>query len=576
MRKTMLPFFTVVALLVVASCSNDFLEENKKQIDGYHLDGYLFVNPSTDFSEVAVTLPDLKNKDFKVLQYPKIIHFKSFNGHIDEAGNLTFNIKVDNFDSPVSVKPTELGDIILNVSDFGLLSIPVVNINYGIPKASVSEGWFDFDISRDAKEFRVENYENGVLFYKLSQKPSWIRIGIPYVSNEWLEIDSVKVLSPNSLATYNAIPDVEGLSPGIHEGEIVFETSDPSKPVLRINVKIRIRTYENPETMIPVEGVVVDAEFDRNSNTAIIITQNPAKLIAWNVDTRTKKEKVLDRSPYSVGLTEDGKTILVGESAQMQLIDLSTLVVKEKIVLPYIVADVVDGENGFYYLANKEGEVYSFNTITKTLKNQLNLSPYGYKTEADVLLKVKNKPQLAFSRTFSFPNGFYLIDASVPDDLKFLRYWHDSYGNKLLTSENFEYLFSYSTYIYKFPDENTGDGIYKLGELELKKLSTNFFNWMHHSSVKSAIWTSYQEYDYSRYRNKGMISEYDDKTFSLKRSFELNDYVATYKGVKDYYNTSANYIFATKDGNKLLLIKTIYVDYTQADAWHLEIIDVIK
>lgn len=574
--KNIIYLFVLLFTVFTISCDDSFLEENKKQIDGYNLDAPLYVQPVSEYTEVSVTLPDLKNKDFKVFQYPKIIHFETFDGHIDETGKLTFRIKVDPYDNPVRLEAQNLGDIILNVEDFGLLSIQVQSLNWGTPKASFRETLIDFDLSRDRKELRLENYANGILFYKLSHKPSWIEVSKSLWNDDFIKTDDVNYIDQNIYTTLSVIPKIEGLSPGIHEGEIVFETSDPNNPILKVGVKIRIRTYENPETMIPIEGVVVDAEFDKNTNTAIIITQNPAKLILYNADTKVKKEKVLDRSPYSISLTQDGKTILLGESAQMQFIDLSTLIVKEKIALPYIVADIVDGENGFYYLANKEGEVYSFNITTKILKNQLYLSPYGYKTEADVLLKVKNKPQLAFSRTFTSPNGFYLIDASVPDDLKFLRYWHDSYGNKILTSENFEYLFSFSTSIYKFPDESTGEGIYKLGDLELNSFMNNYFSWMHHSSIKSSIWTSSQENENGLSLDKGMIYEYDDKTFDLKRSFRLNDYVATHNGIKDYYNTSANYIFSTKDGNKLFLIKTIYVNYTLGNAWHLEIIDVSK
>ena len=114
-------------------------------------------------------------------------------------------------------------------------------------------------------------------------------------------------------------------------------------------MKIRIRTYENSEAIVPIDGVVMDAEFDKNTNTAIIITQNPAKLILYNTDTKVKKEKVLDKSPYSIDLSSDGKTILLGESGQMEIIELNTLNTKEKITTSYIIYDIVDGENNFYY-----------------------------------------------------------------------------------------------------------------------------------------------------------------------------------------------------------------------------------
>ncbi|HBF96352.1 MAG TPA: hypothetical protein DDW66_08710, partial [Porphyromonadaceae bacterium] len=192
--------------------------------------------------------------------------------------------------------------------------------------------------------------------------------------------------------------------------------------------------------------------------------------------------------------------------------------------------------------------------------------------KADILLKVGNKSQLALTGSFVSPNGFYLIDAAVPDDLKLVHYWYESFGKKLLTSEDFKYLFSFTSSIYKFPDENTGNTIHLLGELSLQ--SHTGITWMHHSALTSSVWISYSPYDPSQSWFKEVIAEYDDKTFDLKRTIALNEYVATYNGTKDYYHTSARYFFSTKAGNKLFLIKNIDVASPPADTWHIEIIDV--
>ncbi|HBK95687.1 MAG TPA: hypothetical protein DDZ69_11835, partial [Porphyromonadaceae bacterium] len=163
MKKKIIYLLTVVVLFISSSCNNDFLEENKKQVDGYHLDTPLFVQPVSAYTEASVTLPDLKNKGFRILQYPKIIHFETFDGHIDESGKLSFRIKVDAYDNPVQLEPQNLGSIILNVEEFGLLSINVQSINWGMPKASVRETLVDFDLLRDRKELRIENFADGIL-----------------------------------------------------------------------------------------------------------------------------------------------------------------------------------------------------------------------------------------------------------------------------------------------------------------------------------------------------------------------------------------------------------------------------
>jgi hypothetical protein len=386
--KHIIYIFILLFTVFTISCDDSFLEENKKQIDGYDLDAPLYVQPVSDYTEAFVTLPDLKNKDFKVFQYPKIIHFETFDGHIDETGKLTFRIKVDPYDNPVKLEPQNLGNIILNVDDFGLLSIRVQSINWGTPKASVRENLIDFDLSRNRKELKLENYANGILLYKLSQKPSWVEVSRSSWGDDFIKTDDINYVEQNVYTTLSVVPKVEGLSPGVHEGEIIFETSDPNNPIIKVNVKIRIRTYENSEAIVPIDGVVMDAEFDKNTNTAIIITQNPAKLILYNTDTKVKKEKVLDKSPYSIDLSSDGKTILLGESGQMEIIELNTLNTKEKITTSYIIYDIVDGENNFYYFTNNNYELFSFNKTTKEIKKQTVIRPEYCN---------KNKKQAAFA-----------------------------------------------------------------------------------------------------------------------------------------------------------------------------------
>ena len=573
MRRSVPYFIALIAVLCAVSCSNDFLEDNKKEIDGYELDASLLVVPSQTYTEVSITLPDLKNKSFSVFKYPQIIHFDSFKGKIDETGKLTLNIKVDDFHTEVSPDIYSIGEIILNIEGFGLLQIDVQHQNYGNPEASLSTDLIDFYIHHNAPDFEIQNKKNGILFYKLAECPSWITLDS--WSSTPLEMGEIQSVMQYGAASFRVTPVTNNLESGIHEGNIVFETSDLANRRLTVKVKIKIRDYRNPDSMIPIEGVVADAKMDKSTNTLILVTQNPAKLITYNVDTKIKREKELQYNPYAINLSSDGKTILLGESKNLEFVDFASLSTKENIEVNFIVSDIVDGENGFYYFANEKKEIYSFNATSKFIKKQIDNGDFSWNLiEGEKLVKIKNKPFLASTIKSQSPNGLYLLDISDPENMKRKKYWHESFGGMLLTSEDQKQLYSFRSSVYQFPDENS-ENIYSTGEMKTKFQSYINFDWIHHASSTATIWGSYVFYDQENYKYVNAVTGFNDHTLQEGKTYLLNDYVTTINGKKDYYSTKASFFFAIKNGNELVLIKNVNNTY-DFNAWHIETIDVTK
>lgn len=573
MKQLVTPLLVLSFIAFILSCDDSFLEENKKVIDGYMLDTSLYVNPTNEFTEVSVTLPDQKNKDFKVVQYPTLIQFESLKGHIDEQGNLKFKIKVGDFETNVSLDPLELGHILLNISDFGMLSIPILHLNTGVSKANINNTSFDFGVQSAEEYFKMENLENGFLWYRMVEKPSWVTLRHTSLLDEYLELDKEMVMGPYDWAYYSIFPDRTMLTPGEHEGEIVIETSDPSNPVFIIEIRITIRSYENPESMIPVEGTIVDARFNKTTNTLFYITHNPVKLVSFNLDTGIKNEKITERSPTSIRLSADNKTILIGESGMMEFVEATTLSTRDKVELPYTVSEIEDGENGYYYLTNNEKEVFSYNTLTREIKKQEILTSGGHSIiEANMLVKAAGKSQLLLSRKNISPNGLYLVDFSDPENLSFIKYWHSGFGNRFFTSTDRDFIYSINNgHLYQFPNSDTANNLYDLGKFVPDQTNyDNFYgyNWFDHNMASSSVWASYN----FRSIEKNAVIEFNDKTLERKRVVELNDYVTIIKGKKDYYKTLAHYIFSNSENDRLIVIKN--VDEYNANAWHLEIVDI--
>lgn len=574
MKQTISILLLLSLLASFTACDDSFLEENRKRPESYLLDGSLYVEPTPQFTKVTLTLDNLHDSQYKVVQYPRILHFASLHGEIDGSGNLTLEIKVDPFESPINLEPLDMGNIILNINDFGMLSIPVVHYNPGIPGAAVAPQQVDLDSVTLEKEFTLTNWAEGYLFYRLVAKPAWIRLKEQSVYEDSFEVDSIRMLHPQNQTTFIIIPDREQLPPGQHEGEIILETNDPENPRLKIPVRLVVRSFKNPDTMIPLEGKVIDAEFDKQTNTALLITQNPARLIAYQSEGNKKREIVLERNPYSLQLSADHRLVLVGMNDRVESFERSTLQRQESFTTGFIVTDIADGENGRYYLSDTNRELFSVNRETAELINH-SAGPWENRMEGNVLLKLKGKPMLLLSRSDISPNGVYLVDIADPAEVKLLQYWHTGLGPRYWTSEDQQMLFSTNDgKVYHTPDATTGEQIREAGKfIPFDSGVENFyyFSSFDHNAEKGVIWGAYQSIPWLP---RNIVVQFNDQYYNRLRTLNLNDYVFSVDGKADYYKTMAHYLFTSRSGDQLLLVKNIDSNAPGTNAWHLELVNI--
>jgi|GEM_PF-1417080 hypothetical protein len=583
MKKNLFYIIVSLALLAMNSCNNDFLEENKKQIDGYELDVPLFVEPVETFTEVSITLPDLKNKSFSVLQYPQIIHFKSFKGTIDETGLLRMEIKVDYFDSQIDNTPRDLGSIILNIDGFGLLQIHVYHANYGDPVLGLNQESFDFAGSRAERTLIVSNKGTGYLMAKMYDFPAWLEVN----TNNYSDANGFVTLSAHSNAELKLTVKRDGLNPGSYEGNITIISNDIYQESHIIPVKMIVRENRNAENIIPIGGVVVDSEFDKNMNILYIASSEVNKVYVFDLTSNSVTQEIsLTKNINDVSLSEDGKTLFVGQSGLITLYNTSDLSEKLQIDTDFIASDIIDGENGYYYISKQDGDYdtyfYSYNTATKQLAPS---GRYINNIEGDVLMKLLDTPYLLITRKNTSPNGINLIDITKGDPIS-VKYWHQSFGNKLWQKEDGTIIIGRNGLVFKTPTIQTGDPMNTLGTIKPYYLEypPNFgfdYTWLNFNAKTKSIWgVYYSPYDYYDIGKTPKVLEWDDNTYALRREVSFEEYYTTINGKAGFYAARPHYIFSSKEGDKIILVKNVYNpddSYTQQyKEWHLEIIDVRK
>lgn len=554
--KRILTYILFLSLIAFAlSCDDSFLEENKKHIDGYDLNIPLLVEPTTEFTEVSVTLSELKNKDFKIIQYPKNIHFESLKGHINDNGDLKFSIKVDRLDYPIRDTPEELGNIILNINDFGLLSIELFYINLGIPKIAVDEV-LDFGLFRRKKQFSINNVSSeGYLLFQIVSAPSWLKV-------DALQIHEPATVHPDGSYVFHMYVEPIGLSQGNYEDNMVIVSNDPDRPEITIKVKITVPDNKN---FYPIAGTIVDCEFSKRTNRLYIA--QPDGILVYNTINMTVSEKKFPQGINGITLSEDEKTLLVGQNGFIRVFETSEFSLKQEIGLDYNVTDIVDGENGYYYFSHNKQTICSYNQSNGTI-----IESGG----GDRILKIKDKPYLLVTPDNMGQTGILLVDISNGKQ-EFIRDWfRETYG--LWSGRSNDKIISGFGHIYDIPLSTPPVELQPENMLEFPyaDLEHSIYHWIDENPNTGSIWGAFNT---NRTVYEPTIIEWDNSTYKKRRSFYISDYYTTVDNKAAYYPFLPKYIFLNDEGSTLFVIKRAYSkDFAffveEFDNWHLEIIDV--
>jgi hypothetical protein len=159
-------------LVFSISCSNDFLDENKKS--GYTLNDTLFLNSSQVNVVTSIVFPARNNSDFSIFMQPKWMTFKSMHGKITD-GNLPLSFTIDKNKISNYYNDNVYASLILDISDIGLISLPVVYTNYGNPQLRSSVTALNFE-STSSITFSLTNISTGTLIWNIDSLPDWLTL----------------------------------------------------------------------------------------------------------------------------------------------------------------------------------------------------------------------------------------------------------------------------------------------------------------------------------------------------------------------------------------------------------------
>lgn len=542
--------------LLLSSCSNDFLNENK-ELDTVisQLDLYL----DKSFSEtnmLTFQVGQKINASYEVKSFPRSLGFQSFTGDIKD-GVVNVACKIDESMLPSQLGVSSLGTLRLYVNGLGSIIINIYWTNEGTPVAEVADNTLDFGAFEESLSVNIYNKSaNGILHWEIIEYPKWIE---PLVHEG--------ILFQNDVFHISVKCHRADLERGNYESNLIIKTNDKNNPIISIKIKTESRGTSNPDNIFAIKGTVKDAAYSKINEELYVLTQNPNAMLVYSGKSGDAIEIALPKAPNCMTISEDGKTAYVGHSELMSIVDLKNRTVKKSVDLSFNVFDIAYGENNSCYMTVKLSSTffygyYQYNMETNSLNPESSYSSNIYSNTH--LLKIKNKPLMIATRTSVSPNGIILLDISHQSGTE--KYWHQSLGNRFWSTEDGNYLVGNYGYVFKTPSLSTSidNNIMEIGILNDRNYSN--YIWIEHNAKTNLFYTITND-NYG----KNEIRSYDATDYYIKDKVDFyNTYYTTINGIADHYQANPFYLFSNKMGDQLYILRN--VDKSEYIAWSLEIL----
>lgn len=440
----------------------------------------------------------------------------------------------------------------------------------GDPTIAVDQSNLEFGNELTSLSFNLGNVSTeGTLKWTIENLPQWLTISQKKGTLNTYETSSVIVTC-----------DKTGLEPKKYEGVITIKSNDKLHPSLQINVSMEVKRMGNAENVLALEGIVVDSYYSKINNELYILTQNPNTLTILKSNKLTNIK--LPKAPNCIAVSENEQTAYIGYSGLMTQVNLKTKQIATQLDLDVNVYDIVYGENNWCYLTIRtSGSFYGLYNVNLQTK-EVSLSSggyYGYIYQGTNLLKIKGKSVIIASRGENYsPNGVIYVDISKGKSEQ-TKYWHQSIGSKIWSTEDGQYIIGDRGSIYKTPKETTStqNDLIDLGVLEKKSSSYSYFRWLDHNQATNSFYTISMTGSYY-ISNESKIQCYDSDSYYLKKTISFEkEYYTTIDNKTDFYTAEPFYIFSNKMGNEIYIIRNVAIEssnYDNYNNWSVETITI--
>lgn len=450
------------------------------------------------------------------------------------------------------------GTIVLKTNDKNNPLIQIaVTLSLGTPDLHLMDQQLTLGSYETTKKTLLSNQGNGTL--------AWHFEGLP----EWLSVTPASGIT-RAVTGYQDLTftcNRTNLQAGVVTATFFLKSNDPDQPSVPVTVTIRVPG--NGSNIKPVTGNIMDAVFDKTTNTLYYLTMQPNRLVAIDVASRTVVDSLtLTNNPTCLAMNENFTRALVGTERSINIVDLSTFRVSKTYPMNTAIYDVEWAINGWfcYTIANSYSSELLWINTTNDATYHTSPTPLFYDLGTARLKKVPHQPYIIASRTNVSPTGIYVFDLQT----KTLKsYTHQSIGNFWFFNDG-ELIINGWSSILRSSELTAASGMQITDPSSHGLLKTDqgarITWWADVSETNHSIWALFSYYEIRYYPPvKGTIYQFNEMDYSLEKTYYY-DYMYHPNAQTPAYEVEARYFFANSTATELTVLRKAQANNT----WSIE------
>lgn len=448
------------------------------------------------------------------------------------------------------------GTIVLAIND---KSKPTVTINitadFGSPQLNYYSynTTIDFGSTTTSKSIYFSNQGNGFLTWSFENLPEWLSVSKQSGTLSYYDSENITLTC-----------DRAKLTPGQNSAVIRLVSNDPINPTYQITISARAPGSNT--NVKAIEGNIVDACYNKNTDILYYATSQPNKLIAYNTLTKSIAHEItLSKTPTCLAISEDFTKATVGHGGLISVVNLGNFEVTKTIELDFSVYDIAWAEDDWFCYTKTSSPFSSLLWINTSTLESYNTNDNDL-DENSTVKKVPTQPFIIASRHSTSPSGFFAYSIATKAQKS---YSHMDLTNFWFTEDG-KYTFGRNCNVYRTSSATNSNNTFNAEINSIGRLnngSTYYYSiWIDHSAKTHNIWAILGIY-YPNYSSN--IYQFEDNDYTLVKTYTIDD-LHQPDSQTAAYEVQAHYVFANGAGTELSVLRK----GTGNNNWSIEFINV--